>query len=195
MTSDVPSSIALAKAECRKRARHVRAAAIAEHPNASLMPHWPDERFSGKIIGGYWPIKNEIDTRALLTELSRRGYAIALPAIIADEEPLVFRQWVPGDRLVDGPFKTLEPAPTAPVMRPDVVLVPMLAFNHHGQRVGYGGGFYDRTLSQLRAIKPVFACGIAFSAQRADTIPTDIYDQPLDGVLTEQGFMVFNGAP
>ncbi len=91
-------------------------------------------------------------------------------------------------QLVDGPFKTLEPPAEAPEIFPDIVFVPLLAFNSEGERLGYGGGFYDRTLAKLRKTKEIFACGIAFSGQETNYIPTDKFDEKLDGILTESYF-------
>jgi len=176
------------KHAARQRARQVRASISNKDAGSKLTSHWPIERFPGKSVAGFWPIKDEIDPRLLLQTLRDRGSTIALPAIIKPDHPLEFRQWTPSMQLVDGPFKTLEPPVEAPIIFPDIVFVPLLAFNNKGERLGYGGGFYDRTLAQLRKIKDVFACGVAFSAQETDDIPTDDFDQKLNGILTENDF-------
>jgi 5-formyltetrahydrofolate cyclo-ligase len=185
------SELSLLKREARQRARKVRASISNKDVGAELASHWPIEHFNGKSVAGFWPIKDEIDPRLVLRNLLNRGNTIALPAIVKPNHPLEFRQWAQTTQLVDGPFKTLEPPADAPVIYPDVVLVPLLAFNLQGERLGYGGGFYDRTLGQLRGMKRVFACGIAFSAQETPHIPTDEFDQKLNGILTETYFQKF----
>jgi 5-formyltetrahydrofolate cyclo-ligase len=185
------TNLSLSKRQARLRARRVRASISDKNVAAKLASHWPNERFQGKSVAGFWPIKDEIDPRLLLKDLLDKGNTIALPAIVKPDHPLEFRQWKPTMQLVDGPFKTLEPPPEAPKIFPDVVFVPLLAFNLQGDRLGYGGGFYDRTLARLRSMKRVFACGIAFSAQETPHIPTDEFDQKLNGILTENYFRKF----
>lgn len=106
--------------------------------------------------------------------------------------PLTFRAWTPLDDLKAGPYGTREPFPDKNEITPNLALVPLLAFTKHGERLGYGGGFYDRTLAKLKEEAEVFACGIAYAAQEAATLPTDSFDQPLDGILTDQYFKAFN---
>jgi len=176
----------------RQHARQIRASISNKNVGSKLVSHWPIDRFPGKSVAGFWPIKDEIDPRLLLQTLQDRGSTIALPAIVKPDHPLEFREWTPSSQLVDGPFKTLEPPAEAPIIFPDIVFVPLLAFNSKGERLGYGGGFYDRTLSQLRKMKDVFACGVAFADQETDKIPTDVFDQKLNGILTENGFRDFS---
>jgi 5-formyltetrahydrofolate cyclo-ligase len=102
-------------------------------------------------------------------------------------QPLVFRAWVPGDAMDKGVWGIPEPKPDKPVLEPDILLVPLLAFDVDGCRLGYGGGFYDRTLARLRAIKPVVAIGLAYDEQRVNAVPHLDYDQRLDWVLTPSG--------
>jgi len=178
------------KSKARQAARRVRAAVSPKNKSEDLLSHWP-KIFDRKSVAGYWPIKDELDPRPLMEMLSSKGHLIGLPAILKTDHPLEFRDWFPESPLVEGPYNTFEPASDASIMLPDVVLVPMLAFNMSGDRLGYGGGFYDRTLSKLRGMKPVFACGVAFSEQQMKLIPTNNFDEPLDGILTERYFEAF----
>jgi 5-formyltetrahydrofolate cyclo-ligase len=146
-----------------------------------------------RTIAGYNPINEEADCYPLLTALAARGHPLCLPAVAMKDAPLCFRAWAPGDVLVKGYQDIREPAPTAAECIPDVVLVPLLAFDGVGHRLGYGGGFYDRTLAVLRAGGAVQAIGIAYAAQAVDGLPGADHDQRLDAVLTEQGVTRFEG--
>ncbi len=139
------------------------------------------------IVSGFIPYKSEISTVPLINALRRAGWQTCLPVVIAQGEPLVFREWQPGARLVPGVWDIPVPEETAAEVLPDVLLVPMLAFDVKGYRLGYGGGFYDRTLAKLRALKAVTAIGVAYHAQMMDEVPIGPYDAPLDYVMTEQG--------
>ena len=184
------TSISDQKAKARKDARARRKAAQSETASAKLITHFPPQEAS-QIIGGVWPLKNEIDPRPLMSALAAQGHELALPCTPEVGQPLTFRAYAPGDPLIEGPYDTREPRPDQPELFPTFVLVPMLAFTMDGKRLGYGGGFYDRTLSGLKARHAVFACGVAFAAQEAADLPTDIYDQRLDGILTEDYFKAF----
>jgi 5-formyltetrahydrofolate cyclo-ligase len=140
----------------------------------------------GTVVAGYWPINGEADIRPLLSHLDARGCVTALPEVVGRGTSLCFRRWRPGDPLEPGLFGTRQPPVTAPIVSPTVVLVPLLAFDAGGGRLGYGGGFYDRTLPVLRAAGPLLAVGVAYAAQRAEAIPTDDHDQRLDWILTEE---------
>ncbi len=142
---------------------------------------------SGAVISGYAAIGDELDPLALLTALSARGHAIALPVTIAAGAPLVFRAWSPGEALERGDYGVPAPSGEAGELTPEILLVPLLAFDARGHRLGYGAGYYDRTLARLRAKNPVIAIGLAFDAQRVDEVPHDEHDQPLDWVLTPSG--------
>jgi len=138
------------------------------------------------IVAGYWPIKTELDPRPLMAALASQGIATALPATPKSGQPLIFHHWVEGDVMIDGLYGTLEPSPEAPVCYPTLVLVPMLAFDDRGYRLGYGGGFYDRSLAGLRERGGVVrAVGLAYNAQRVEVVPIGPYDARLDAVLTE----------
>lgn len=138
-------------------------------------------------VGGYHAIGEEADIDPLLTALHQRGHATGLPRVAAPGAPLAFHAWAPGDDLVRGYRDIPEPAPETAPIEPHVLLVPMLAYDATGHRLGYGGGFYDRTLEALRKARPVLAIGIAYSAQRVDSLPGAAHDQRLDAVLTELG--------
>ncbi len=138
------------------------------------------------VITGYGPIRDEIDPRPLLDSLAARGHAMALPVVGAPDAPLVFRAWTKDDALVPGPFGTRTPGDEAPEVTPRVVIVPLLAFDAAGWRLGYGGGYYDRTLAGLRrGPGAVLAVGIAYQDQRVDAVPRAPYDERLDWVVTE----------
>lgn len=144
---------------------------------------------AGAVVAGYWPMGDEIDPRPLMAALAGQGHPLALPVVTARGQKLDFRAWRPGDLLEPGPHGTLHPEAAAPVLVPDVVLVPLLAFDSRFFRLGYGGGYYDRTLEHLRAGSHVKAIGLAFAAQRVDDVPRGAHDQPLDAILTEAGLL------
>lgn len=144
----------------------------------------------GLTIGGYMPIGDEIDARLLMSELARRGFHLALPAVVANKQALTFRRWGFGDPLVDGAFNTQEPEVAAPECVPDILLVPLLAFNMDCYRLGYGGGFYDRTLAKYPHLK---AFGLAYGAQYMDNLIVSEHDWPLQGIITETGVIVPRG--
>jgi 5-formyltetrahydrofolate cyclo-ligase len=147
--------------------------------------------FAGKpapaVVSGFLTIGEEIDPAPLMQRLLGEGYSLCLPVMEAKARPLVFRAWKPGDPLAETTWGIREPLPEAPVVDPDIVLGPLLAFDAEGYRLGYGGGFYDRTLARLRALKPIVSIGIAFDEQRVDAVPHVDYDERLDWVLTPSG--------
>ncbi|WP_282606697.1 5-formyltetrahydrofolate cyclo-ligase [Pelagibius sp. Alg239-R121] len=146
---------------------------------------------AGTVVSGFWPLADELDLRPLLQALDAGGCQIVLPAMTGKDRPLVFRDWKPGDELVPAGFGTLEPAPSRESRAPDLLLVPLLAFDRQGYRLGYGGGFYDRSLAELRAAKKVTAVGVAFSALEVDLVPKDANDQQLDWIVTEREAIEF----
>jgi 5-formyltetrahydrofolate cyclo-ligase len=143
----------------------------------------------GSVVAGFFALGTELDPAALLATLAARGDRLCLAAVSGTAQPLLFRGYKPGDPLVPGPYGTSEPGPAAPLLRPDVVLVPLLAFDRQGWRLGYGGGYYDRSLRALRAEGPLLAIGLAYAAQEVASVPHDEKDERLDLVVTEQGVL------
>jgi 5-formyltetrahydrofolate cyclo-ligase len=137
------------------------------------------------IISGYSPIRSEIDPMPLLRALAAQGARLALPAVMARGKSLAFRAWLPDDRLMLGPLGIPEPSPAAAEVIPDIMLVPLAAFDRAGHRIGYGAGHYDFTLAHLRKTKAIAAIGVAFAAQEIALVPALQHDVALDYVLTE----------
>ncbi|MCV2880605.1 5-formyltetrahydrofolate cyclo-ligase [Actibacterium sp. XHP0104] len=158
-----------------------RAAAAAEHLYQALLPH------QGKVISGYAAMRSEVDPMPALARLDAQ---ICLPVVVGKAQPLAFREWRPGTEMVEGAFGAMIPAHGAE-LEPQVLVVPLAAFDGRGLRLGYGGGFYDRTLEKLRAAGPVLAVGFAFAGQRVAALPPDPHDQPLDLIVTEDGLHRF----
>jgi 5-formyltetrahydrofolate cyclo-ligase len=139
----------------------------------------------GTIVSGYSPIRSEIDPIPLLRALAAEGARLALPAVMARGKSLAFRAWSPDDRLMLGPLGIPEPSPAAAEVIPDIMLVPLAAFDRAGHRIGYGAGHYDFTLAHLRKTKAIAAIGLAFAAQEIALVPALQHDVALDYVLTE----------
>jgi 5-formyltetrahydrofolate cyclo-ligase len=185
-----------AKKHLRTAALAARAAAFDRHgPDASrrLACHGLDflKIQPPRIVSGFAAIRDEINPAPLMTWLAEEGFQLALPVMVGKGKPLVMRAWTPGDAMNAAAWGIAEPLDDKPEVEPDVVLVPLLAFDAKGHRLGYGGGFYDRTLARLRAKKPVIAVGVAYDELRVDAVPVESYDQPLDWVLTPSGPMKF----
>ena len=138
------------------------------------------------MIAAYRPIRTEIDPTPLMEALHAAGRALCVPVIRGPDLPLKFAAWTPGEAMVSGPFGAEVPADPRWV-RPDLVIAPLVAFDARGWRLGYGGGFYDRTLAELRAARPTRAIGLAYAAQRVPAVPREPTDRPLDAVVTERG--------
>ena len=138
------------------------------------------------VVSGYWPMGDEIDVAPLLAELSRRGHVCALPVVGGRGEALIFRAWKRSELLEPGPHGTSQPGADAPEAVPAIVLTPLLAFDATGARLGYGGGYYDRTLRTLRDRNAVLAVGVAYDAQEVEAVPSDAGDERLDLVVTER---------
>jgi 5-formyltetrahydrofolate cyclo-ligase len=163
--------------------RQAAAMAIAARPFPFAIAH-------GTIVSGFMPLKSEIDPLPLMRTLAAR---LALPVIAGRGQPLIMRAWAFGEPLDRGQWGIREPQADAPAVEPDIVLVPLLAFDRSGQRIGYGAGYYDMTLARLRAVKPVTAIGLAFAAQEVPAVPVTPRDARLDLVLTEQEVIDFRG--
>jgi 5-formyltetrahydrofolate cyclo-ligase len=139
----------------------------------------------GAVVAGYSPIRNEIDPFPLLRTLAAQGARLALPAVMARGKSLAFRAWSPDDRLTQGPLGIPEPSPAAAEIIPDIVLLPLAAFDRAGHRIGYGAGHYDFTLAHLRKMKTIAAIGLGFAVQEIELVPALSHDVALDYVLTE----------
>jgi 5-formyltetrahydrofolate cyclo-ligase len=195
----LPSApIEVSKAELRRDALasrdamsgELRAAAaeqLAARPLPIPIPH-------GARVSGFFPMRSEINPIPLMRRLAERGAKLALPIVVGRGHPLLFRAWAFGDPLRSGVWGIREPLPEAPEVLPDVVLVPLAAFDRTGHRIGYGAGYYDLTLRRLRTIKPVTALGIAFAAQEIAAVPATASDARLDLVLTEREVIDCRGA-
>ncbi len=184
------SSLEECKRQARAAAKVARAEAATEDPVAAgyalcerVLPaiDFP----SGCVVSAYWPIGSEIDPRPLMSYLHEHGHPVALPVTPARGNPLVFRAWRPDDTLEAAGFGTQVPLASQPELTPRVLIVPLLAFDRAGYRLGYGGGYYDRTLARLRESDPVLAVGVAYAAQEVAAVPRDGGDQPVDWVVTE----------
>jgi len=182
--------IATRKAELRSVALSRRDALPADERKAAAETiealKFPLAISPGTIISGFMPLKSEINPLPLLQKLAETGARLALPAIAGRGKPLIMRAWEFGAPLDRGQWGIREPKPDAPEVAPDILLVPLLAFDRAGYRLGYGAGYYDMTIHRLRALKPVTAVGIAFAAQEVPKIPTTPRDERLDLVLTER---------
>ncbi|WP_345773597.1 5-formyltetrahydrofolate cyclo-ligase [Azospirillum oleiclasticum] len=187
---DIASPIddpAAAKAALRTRMKVVRDG-LAD-PRAAKALH---DRLLGVVplppgpVAGYWPLGSELDVLPLLRRLHGEGRAVALPVSGPRGTPLVFRSWEPDCQMAKGRYGIAECGEDRPVVVPAVLLVPMLAFDRAGHRLGYGAGYYDRTLAELRARGPVLAVGVAYAGQEVEAVPRGGYDEPLDWIVTER---------
>jgi 5-formyltetrahydrofolate cyclo-ligase len=165
--------------------RATAAEAIAARPFPVVLP-------PTTVVAGFMPIRSEIDPRPLLRRLEAAGARLALPAVIGRGQALAMRAYETGASLVAGVWGIREPPADAPDLLPDVVIVPLLAFDRRGHRLGYGVGYYDRTIPALRASKPVVAVGIAFAEQEIAEVPITAHDARLDVVLTERETVVIS---
>ncbi len=147
-------------------------------------------RYRGRPLAGYMPIRSEIDPRPAMAEAATHG-PVGVPVIEGPGLPLNFSRWRPGCVLREGPFGAMVPA-VDDFFEPEVLIVPLVAFDRRGGRLGYGGGFYDRTLERLRARRPTLAIGFAYAAQEADELPLEPTDQPLDLVVTDREVIAFS---
>lgn len=159
--------------------RAAAAQAIAARPFPVVVPE-------GAVVSGYAPMKSELSPLPLMRKLADAGARLALPVVAGRGKPLIMRAWSFGAALGSGVWGIREPTPDAPEVFPDILLVPLAAFDRHGHRIGYGAGYYDMTITRLRAMKPVVALGLAFTAQEIDRVPATALDAPLDLVLTER---------
>lgn len=195
MTTDVspasPDKASLRKAALARRdGLAVEAREAASRRIAGIVLSLPGIA-TAEVVSAYWPIRSEVDLRPLIVALRARGQLVALPQVTPDG--LVFRLAAEGDALAAGGFGLSEPGPDAPVVEPRALLVPLAAFDRRGHRIGYGKGYYDRALARLDADARALAIGIAFSIQEIPRVPDGPHDRPLDGIVTETGFLTTTG--
>ena len=186
---DGPATVS--KAVLRKQALAVRdgIAMEARALAAARLARFAEglEIAAGTIVAGYFPIRSEIDPRPLMAALAAKGVRLCLPVVAADRETLIFRAFAAETVLEPSSFGLSVPGAREGELEPQVLLMPLAAFDGAGNRLGYGKGHYDRALERLEATGPRRKIGLAFSAQRVDTIPAEPHDRPLDLILTEDG--------
>lgn len=186
MTAGIADKQALRRASLARRAaipreqREAAAAALAEISLSFLDLRRP------VVVSGFHPVGEELDIMPLLRRLIADGHTIGLP-VTRKDQPLIFRRWTPETPMESGAMGIPWPSKAAPEVTPSVLLVPLAAFDNRGYRIGYGGGFYDRTLAELRAQGPVTAVGVAFAEQEVERVPAEPHDEPLDWMLTPEG--------
>lgn len=191
--------LAAAKAAARRTAR-VRRAVLARSA-----PPGAGERLADRLgaglglpagapVAGYWPTATEIDPRPFLRRVVAAGHPCCLPVVAVADGPLAFREWRPGDALVPGALRIPTPPESAATVAPRIILVPLLAADRSGARLGYGGGFYDRTLNALRAADSVMAIGLAYPGQIVARVPCGPADARLDAIATERAIIPIGDA-
>jgi 5-formyltetrahydrofolate cyclo-ligase len=193
----------LSKAALRRAARAQRAALSDQARRAgslALREHLPAALSSlglqaGAIVAGYRAFGDEMDPVLALAALQEQGHRLALPVVVERAAPLVFRAWQVGEVLAGDILGIAAPGERAQIVEPAVILAPLLAFDRAGHRLGYGVGYYDRTLAVIRQIRPVSAIGLAFSVQEIEAVPAEATDMALDGVVTERGARWFSATP
>ena len=186
-------SIAKKKAEARTKAFAARKAAFGtgldQDANRNLIGQLALYR-DAQIISAYMPIRTELSPIATMTILHGQEKRICVPVIQGDGLPLLFQEWTPDVEMIDGPFGASVPA-AGEFLDPDVLIAPLLAFDRKGYRLGYGGGFYDRSFAALSAKKPVIGVGFAYSAQEVKRVPTEPTDHKLNAMVTETDVLRF----
>ena len=183
------------KSAARQQARQVRRALHADHGDCAdkiadqFFTRFPDRRIA---ITGYWPVGSEASVMAILRQVAEGGGQAALPVIVNEGAPLAFAPWRAGDAMIDGPHGILAPAnPPVDDFQADILLVPLLAFDRRGHRLGQGGGYYDRTIALMRRNTNMQVIGVAYDGQGVDALPSEAHDQVLDMVVTEQRVIEF----
>lgn len=193
-TREQKQAIADVKAQLRQEAQARRAALSASFRKEAARA--AAETFIAAVpvpydqtISIYWAIRDELDCKPLLTHFMDDGHKVCLPVVMGQDQPLEMRLWAPGEPLVPNGFNTLAPPAGAERVVPDIVVTPLLGFDKDGTRLGYGGGYYDRSLASWPQ-KPLLV-GYAFGVQEFDHLPRDTHDVPLDMVVTENGVRRF----
>ena len=185
----MPTDLRRVKSELREAMKARRAKALANNPRVSLQLR---DQFLKQIslppqsiVAGTSVFGSEIDTTPLLNALREMGHIIVLPVVVGRGQELQFRRYMSGDPLAIGIVGVPEPLSTAKVLVPDVMLVPLLAFDRQCHRLGYGGGYYDRTITQIRTHKPLMVLGFGFDCQMVPEVPRGRHDMQLDKIITE----------
>ena len=160
-------------------ARATAAETVAERP-------FPVEVKPGTVVSAYSPLHSEINPVPLMRKLTDAGAQLALPVVLGRGKPLIMRAWAFGQPLNSGVWGIREPSPDAPEVWPDILIVPLAAFDRKGHRIGYGAGYYDMTINRLRMLKPIIAVGLAYASQQVAVVPITPRDARLDLVLTER---------
>ena len=177
------------KLALRRKMRALRADLARSNPKAArhVVDHF---RLSSiATVAGYRALGTELSPGPLMQALSLAGVRLALPVCVGADEPLIFRSWSPGEELIPDTLGVPSPGPAATIIRPDLVIAPLLAFDRTGGRLGQGGGHYDRTLEALRAQGPILVVGLAYAGQEVAEVPSEPHDQKLDAILTETEYM------
>ncbi|MCS6760646.1 MAG: 5-formyltetrahydrofolate cyclo-ligase [Candidatus Devosia symbiotica] len=172
-----------ARAGLSQTSRAEAAAVVAQHFFDSIVLRPAD------VVAAYWRIRDELDCQPILIRLMDTSQTVVLPVVLGPEKPLELRVWEQGALLYEAGFSMLAPSELAPQSEPDVVIMPLLGFDSQGTRLGYGGGYYDRTLAHMTKVPKLI--GLAFAAQEFDSIPRDAHDVPLDAIITEAGVRHF----
>ena len=192
-----PASSEDSKATLRREAMARRDALPADSRQAAAEAiaarKFPLAITPGTIVSSFMPFKSEINTLPLMKKLADAGATLALPVVTGHGQPLIMRSWAWDEPLAAGVWGLREPNTEAPEVEPDIVLVPLLAFDRAGNRIGYGAGYYDLTIARLRARKPVTAIGLGFAAQEVSTVPSTPRDERLDLMLTEREVIEIRG--
>ena len=177
-----------------------RRAVAAKHAGANAGAHLADHVLAmlagsvdGRVISAFLPIRTEIDTRPLIAKFVAADATVVLPAIVGDSPDLVFRAWRPGEPLATGAFDVEEPLVGSPEHDPQILIIPLLAFDRAGYRLGYGGGYYDRVIARLRPNGQITTVGIAFDEQEVVHVPREIHDERLDAIVTPDRVLEFGG--
>jgi 5-formyltetrahydrofolate cyclo-ligase len=191
VTDSFSSLKAALRQEALTRRDALPAAARAQAAEAIAARGFPVAVAPGAIVAGFMPMKSELNPLPLMRKLAAVGARLALPVVAGKGQPLIMRAWDFGAPLAAGVWGIREPPPNAPAVAPDILIVPLLAFDRAGQRIGYGAGYYDMTIAALRARKEVLAIGLAFAEQEIAAVPATASDAPLDLVLTEREVIDF----
>lgn len=182
------------KSAARKTALSARKLAFAKDGGAprSAAAHFLEvvDLHRDVVVGGYRPIHTELDPTPLMRFLHTLGLTLGVPVIMGQGQPLEFYRWTPGMPMEDGEFGAMIPK-IKDVVEPQLLIAPLVAWDRHGYRLGYGGGFYDRTLERLRQRRPTKAIGYAYAAQELPGVPREVTDQPLNGIATNEGAHLF----